>query len=123
MIEDAESKSRPNIDELRLGILALSVPVTHLVAALRGIVNATLLDTLGLKFDLEKQTDKAADYTELVIIWPVSGSGVFALLRLTYRASGLLCMQVNGADVDCIACNSLCKYGSVQVQVTSDQSF
>ena len=89
MIEDAESKSRPNIDELRLGILALSIPVTPLVAALRGVVNATLLDTLGFKFDLEKQTGEAADYTELVVIWPVSGSGVFALLRLTDRASGL----------------------------------
>ncbi len=40
--------------ELRMGIPALSIPVTHLVAALRGIVNATPLDTLGSKFDLRK---------------------------------------------------------------------
>lgn len=61
---------------------------------------------------------KPLGYTELVFIWPVSGLGMFALLRLSYGASGLLCMQLTGADVDCIACISLCKYCSVQVLVS-----
>ena len=118
MIEDAESKSRPNIDELRLGILALSIPVTPLVAALRGVVNATLLDTLGFKFDLEKRRITRS-------LWSsgLSRDQVCSLCWIDRPSFRTFCMQLNGADVDCIACNSLCKYGSVQVQVTSDQSF
>ena len=99
-------------------IPALSIPVTHLIAALREIVNATALNTAGFKIELGSRPVKPLGYTELVITWPVSGVGMFALLRLSYPASGLLCMQLTGADVDCIACISLCKYGSVQVQVS-----
>ncbi len=45
-----------------MSLPALSIPVTHLVAALRGIVNATALNTVGLKFDLRKSTGKAVGF-------------------------------------------------------------